>query len=248
MSLTRWLSGKTSKFVKEENGKMLKRTLCLLLALLMVFALVACGQKEEAPAAKEEETKTEAPKEEAKEEAATEEKEEAPAEDAAYAEEVVIGINKDVDTLNPMQSSSTIEGQMVYYCTHETLVYLDPETRELTGDIAESWDLSEDGLTYTFYLKKGIKFHNGEELKASDVKFSLERCAESATQKSRVALMESVEVIDDYTVEIKLSKVFLDFLYNLSQPNVSIVSEKAVTEMGDDGEKIGCGPYMNEEY
>ena len=172
----------------------------------------------------------------------------ATAEEPKYAEEIIIGIPRDIDTLNPMQSASLIEAQMVYYCTHETLVYLDPETREITGDIAESWDLSEDGLTYTFYLKKGIKFHNGEELKASDVKFSLDRCKESTAQKSRVALVESVSVVDDYTVEIKLSKVFLDFLYNLSQPNVSIVSEKAVTEMGDDGEKIGTGPYMNSEW
>ena len=166
------------------------------------------------------------------------------ADEPKYADTITIGIGKDISTLDPTLDASQIEAQMVFYCSHETLTYLNPETHKIQPDLAESWDISPDGLVYTFYLKKGVKFHNGEEMKASDVKFSLERARVSSTQKSRLSLVTDITVVDDYTIQITLSKVFLDFLYNLTQPNVSIFSEKAVNEIGDDGEMIGTGPYV----
>ena len=206
------------------------KILALLLAVVLVFGMVACG--ESAPAAEKAEK---VPAEEA-------------SADASYADTVVIGLSEAPATLNPIQDASLLSSQMLYYCTHETLIYFDPLTREFAPDVAESWDLSEDGLTYTFKLFQGIKFHNGDELKASDVKFSLERAAESKTQKSRLTFVESIDVIDDYTLSITMTYKFADAFFNLAQPNLAIVSEKAVTELGDDGEAVGTGPYYVTDY
>ena len=117
------------------------------------------------------------------------------ADEPKYADTVTIGIGKDISTLDPTLDASQIEAQMVFYCSHETLTYLNPETHKIQSDLAESWDISPDGLVYTFYLKKGVKFHNGEEMKASDVKFSLERARVSNTQKSRLNLVTDIAIV-----------------------------------------------------
>ena len=219
------------------------KILALLLAVVLAFGCTACGKTESAPAAEA------AP---AAEPVNALEKAEAPAPEvpaeASYADEVIIGIGGDVSNLNPIQDTSLIESQMLYYCTHQTLVYYDPLTHDFAPDVAESWELSDDGLTWTFKLYQGIKFHNGDELKASDVKFSLERAIGSSTQKSRVSFITAVDVIDDYTIAITMNAKFADAFYNLAQPNIAIVSEKAVTELGDDGEAVGSGPYYVTDY
>ena len=179
----------------------MKKILCIILALLFVLSMAACETTQEQPAA--------------------------PAGETKYAEEVVIGLAKDIDTLNPMQSTSTIEGQMVYYCTHETIVYLNPETKEIVGDIAESWDISDDGLVYTFYLKKGIKFHNGDIMTADDVVYSFERALASAATARMTASIESVTKIDDTHVLMKLKYSYGPIEGCLTNVNCAIVSKSA---------------------
>jgi len=131
--------------------------------------------------------------------------------------------------------------------------------------LAESWDISNDGETYTFHIRHGIKFHDGTELKAEDVAFSMKRLL--AIKKgfswlfSGVLVPENVTVIDDYTVEFKLNNAYAPFVPSLTQ--LFIVNKDLVManlqegdfgEFGDYGQAYlrdhdaGSGPYLPVRY
>jgi len=155
---------------------------------------------------------------------------------------------------------------------YDTLIFpnLDGSVRP---HLAETWDISDDFLTYTFYLRKGVKFHNGDELTAEDVVFSTERVFDIGegfayllqtkdAQGNIIAGIESVKAIDDYTVEFKLARPFGPFvpalvrLYILNKSQVMENIDKSDTmygDMGDYGKKwlltsdAGSGPYTVKE-
>jgi peptide/nickel transport system substrate-binding protein len=130
--------------------------------------------------------------------------------------------------------------------------------------VAESWDVSDDGLTWTFHLKEGIKFHNGSELTASDVAFSMNRMLEIGEGLAYVFLgtVDSVSAVDDYTVEFTLAKpsglflISLIRLYILDEQEVmeNIVTPGPYGDKGDYGKEYllthdaGSGPYMVREF
>ena len=163
-----------------------------------------------------------------------------------YKKEIIVGIAKDTDSIYPLQSASTIEGQMIFYSSHNTLVDKEVEGSEIVGDLAKTFEQIEPGI-YEFKLHDNVYFHNGELMTAKDVKFTYDRAMEGK-QATRLSMVKEVKMIDDFTVRIELKSPFQDFYYNLAQPNLSIISEKAVTEMGDEGEKIGTGPYIIEDW
>jgi ABC-type transport system substrate-binding protein len=135
----------------------------------------------------------------------------------------------------------------------------------LVPGLAERWDISDDGLEYTFYLRKGVKFHNGEELKADDVVYTFERMLNPKTGalnqdfitaiKGAMDMMEEktdklagLEVIDDYTIKITLESPFAPFLANIATPGVSIYNRKFTEEAGDQfgltpETTCGTGPF-----
>src|SRR5690606_37102252 len=106
-----------------------------------------------------------------------------------------------------------------------------------------------DELTYEFKLREGVKFHNGEPFKASDVKFTFERLLDPDTRADAKFLLEvidEVQVIDDYTVRIKTKAPFSPILAHLAHPVAAILNEKAVKEAGDAyGTRVavGTGPF-----
>ncbi len=114
---------------------------------------------------------------------------------------------------------------------------------ETTPLLAERYEVSDDGLTYTFFLRKGVKFHNGDELKADDVVFTIERDMASPYMAGNAGQIESAAKVDDYTVTIKLKAPYAPFMQSVN--NLFIVSERAITEGGDkySDKPIGTGPY-----
>jgi peptide/nickel transport system substrate-binding protein len=130
--------------------------------------------------------------------------------------------------------------------------------------LAESWDISPDGTTYTFHLKEGVKFHDGTDLKASDVVYSFNRLKEIGEGYAYLSTegVESVKAVDDKTVEFKLAKpsaLFLPSLVRLYIVNEALVTKNAKAEgpygaKGDYGKEwlqthdAGSGPYMVKEF
>lgn len=129
---------------------------------------------------------------------------------------------------------------------------MDPATLE--PDLAERWQSSPDGLTWTFHLRKGVQFHHGYgEVTAEDVAFSLRRAADPKVSAfaSNYAEVESVEAPDRYAVRLRLAKPvpsLLALVANYHGGNV--VSKKAVQELGDNfkTKPIGTGPFAFGEY
>ena len=112
------------------------------------------------------------------------------------------------------------------------LTVLDPKTLRPVGEIAESWVVSRDELTWTFKLRPGVKFHNGRVVIADDVKFSLERILDPklhASAAADLAPIGAIEVIDPHTVALKLKNRYGILPVALQEPAWSaIVPREAV--------------------
>jgi peptide/nickel transport system substrate-binding protein len=158
---------------------------------------------------------------------------------------------KIVEMMDPANSDANYNN-WVFVNVYETLVAPNREGTDLEPRLAESWDISEDGLVYTFHLRPGVKFHDGSPLKASDVVWTLNRLNDP--EKFWGWTMENVEGIrevDDSTVEITLkdpSAAFLSMLANFSAP---VLPQECVEEMGEEeffNHPIGTGPFKVAEW
>lgn len=115
--------------------------------------------------------------------------------------------------------------------------------------LAKSWEISDDGLTYTFHLQEGAKFQDGAPLTAADVKYSLDTARGEKSvnaQKQLFAKIASVDAVDDHTVKVTLSAPQGDFLYNMGWGDAVIVSEKNAATNGT--KPVGTGPYKLGEW
>jgi len=146
---------------------------------------------------------------------------------------------------------------------YDTLVFPNVEGG-VDPHVAEDWDVSDDALTWTFYLREGIKFHNGSELTAHDVAFSMNRLLEIGEGYAYVFLgtVDRVEALDDYTVQFDLavpSGVFLTslarlYILNEDQVTENTAAEGPYGEWGDYGRDwlltndAGSGPYTVKEF
>jgi peptide/nickel transport system substrate-binding protein len=147
---------------------------------------------------------------------------------------------------DPAETPGIITPFMVMYALHDAVVKPMPG-KPLAPSLAESWSISQDGLTYEFVLRKGVKFHNGDPLTSEDVKYSFERYrGTSAKQiKDRVA---TIETPDPHKVAFKLKAPWPDFLtfYGAATGAGWVVPKKYVEKVGEEGYKkapIGAGPY-----
>ncbi|MGB9775462.1 MAG: ABC transporter substrate-binding protein [Anaerolineae bacterium] len=137
---------------------------------------------------------------------------------------------------------------------YDTLVYQDPKTGEFVPGLAQKWEVSEDGQAYTFYLRRGVKFHDGTPFNAEAVRFNLERITspDLASQKARFMLgpYERTEVVDEYTVRIVLKEPFAPLLDSLSQVYLAMASPAAVQKWGSEYQlhQVGTGPFIFVEY
>jgi peptide/nickel transport system substrate-binding protein len=133
---------------------------------------------------------------------------------------------------------------------YETLVTLN-EDYEVTPMLAKSYEISEDGKTYTFTLREGIKFHNGKEMKSDDVVVSMEKWSESAVAKSNLGVHKWVAK-DEYTVELQVDKPSSVLMLVLAEPSqIAAIMPKEVVEAAGPGgvkEYVGTGPFKFEEW
>ncbi len=135
---------------------------------------------------------------------------------------VTSGAFSDAQILNPILQRDNASAEIVGLL-FSGLTYIGPPTGEPKGRLAESWQVSDDGLTYTFTLRRGVKFHDGHELTAEDVKFTYDAIFDpevNSPRRSTVAAAlagpDSIVVKDPYTVEFKLKQPYAPFLVNVA--------------------------------
>ena len=171
----------------------------------------------------------------------------ASAEGASARTDLNMVMTTDLNTLDPHNSNAIFESKVIRNL-FDALVEVDDETKEIVPALAESWEIAPDGESVTFKLRSGVKFHNGEDLKASDVKFSFERALEAPKVRSYSFAMKSMDVVDDSTVKLNLNYPYGSILSMVAK--IYIVSEKAVTDLGDEFSRkpVGTGAYSLVEW
>lgn len=151
----------------------------------------------------------------------------------------------DAVTLDPQKTNDSASANVMNQI-YDRLVKLNKDMK-IEPELAQSWK-QINSTTWQFNLRHGVKFSNGEELKASDVKFTFDRLLDPKTASPGafvLAPVSQVKVIDDYTVQIITKKPFAPILYNLSHTATSILNQKAVESEGSNyGQKpVGTGPF-----
>lgn len=135
-----------------------------------------------------------------------------------------------------MHQEQTFKVTIPMSTVYNSLVVFDPHGfPKIIGDLAKSWETSEDGLQWTFKLHEGVKFHDGDELKAADVKASWERIfsppkSVASPRRSLYQMIESIEAPDDYTVVFTLKYPSASFLSMIAHPANFIYAKKYLDE------------------
>jgi peptide/nickel transport system substrate-binding protein len=171
---------------------------------------------------------------------------------------LVVGQIAEPKSLDP-HAVTAVNDFRILVNIYDGLVRYKEGTLEVEPSLAESWDISEDGKTYTFHLRDGVTFHDGSPFNAEAVKFNFDRMLKEDhpfhdTGPFPLAFFFSsvaeVNAIDDLTVEFKLSEPYAPFLSNLAYPTGLIVSPAAVEEFGKDFGRhpSGTGAFKFEEW
>lgn len=149
--------------------------------------------------------------------------------------------------LDPTGGAASSIAEITLYNIYETLTKIRPDG-SVTPLLAESWEVSPDLTTYTFKLRKGIKFHNGEPFNAQAVKFSFDRAgAEKSTNKDkRTFAALTTNVVDEHTVVVLTKEIDPDFPFLMGQATSVIVEPKSAdTNMT---KPVGTGPYVLDNW
>lgn len=155
-------------------------------------------------------------------------------------------------TLDVMTTTTYATRQATFYFLEPLIAY--NENFDIVPMLADSWEISDDLVQYTFHLREGVPFHNGDEMKAEDVKASLERFAEVSPRSESFQNIDSIEIVDDYTIAINLSEPAPAFLPALASPiSYPAIMPKEIIEgkgVGDlsVADYIGTGPYRLESW
>ncbi len=179
----------------------------------------------------------------------------APAQQAAPAPSTAtfrIAIGVDPDTLDPAGQTTTTVQNIVDYMV-ETLVAMD-ESGKIVPQLAEKWEGSADGKTYTFTLRKGVKFHDGTDFNADAVKTAWERILNPNLQVPLRApfdknLVDTITAVDPSTLKVQLKTSFAPFVAMLAQSPLGIISPDTAKKFPEkyNEEPVGTGPYKFKE-
>jgi peptide/nickel transport system substrate-binding protein len=161
--------------------------------------------------------------------------------------------NQDIPHLDPHATAANTSFRQTYLIYDRLVTYNGTDT-EVKPMLATNWDVSEDGKTYTFYLRDDVKFHDGTPLTAEAVKYSFTRAIKigksAAGMFKKVIDENSFEIVNDHTIKIKLKKPFAPFVKTLGTVYGNIVNPKLAEHEGDDfgqtylaDKDMGSGPY-----
>jgi len=164
---------------------------------------------------------------------------------------LVIGATDEAADLDPHFQNALARQQRTQNI-YSYLVQADKDLR-IQPDLAEKWELSPDGKTITFSLRKGVKFHNGRELTSEDVKYSIDRIRDPNKASQGKALMASIEAVDTsdkYVAKIMLKEPDSGLLAAFASAWGAIVAKEEVEKGGGSLGKSdgGSGPYMIDEW
>jgi peptide/nickel transport system substrate-binding protein len=167
---------------------------------------------------------------------------------SASGGELVAALSAEPDQLDPHKTTAYASFQVLEN-VYDTLVQPD-ENLDMAPALAESWETSDDQLTWTFTLREGVTFHNGDELTADDVVYSYNRIIdEELANAYRFDAVESVEAADDQTVEITLNRAAPNLLAQIGAfKGMAIVHEENVTSGDVTRNPIGTGPFSLDSY
>lgn len=165
---------------------------------------------------------------------------------AAMAKDTLIVADQyDPTTMDPV-GHNDMPSSRACFELYDTLVFMGPDGKLVPG-LAEKWEFPSP-TEYKFYLRKGVKFHNGDEMKAEDVQYTIMRATtdKGAKIKSYSENVKDVKVIDDYTVVVYLKNPDFSFFSSLTHSWGSIVNKKVAKDCDDTGkvfEPVGTGPF-----
>lgn len=166
------------------------------------------------------------------------------ASETTYGGSVVVGIQQDIDSLDPHKATAAGTKEILFNI-FEGLVKPD-ENGNLICAVASDYEISEDGLVYTFTLRDNVKFHNGNVVTCEDVKYSLERVSgllDGTPLISTLATIQAVDILDDKTVQVTVGAANTELIY-------SFVAAIIPAGSGEDeaANPIGTGPFSFVSY
>lgn len=223
---------------------MKKRSLCLVLAGMMVFSLAACQKKQENPAP------TQGSPQATKDGQFEENTGAASGTGTGTKDTLTIALPVEPATLDPFEHSN----QNGFICTTlitEPLIKKNDDG-ELIPWLAESWEFTDD-TTLTMKLKTGVTFHDGSTMTAEDVRFTLCKLAESSFSKALFGSIdvENTKTVGDSAIEIKLLYPYAPLLEAFTTPRAGIISETIYNEMGGESfarHPVGTGPMQFKQW
>jgi peptide/nickel transport system substrate-binding protein len=174
--------------------------------------------------------------------------------DPVYGGELVIAKPTEPQFLDPQRDSGGPSAEVAVNVLECLLRFSDE--MELEPNLATSWEVSPDGLAYTFQIREGVKFHDGTDLDAEVVKFVFDRSIGAIDGKqsryySEIRALESVDVLGEFTVRLNLSEPYAPFINTMAHSGFAIFSPQALESMGeaDFGRApVGTGPFKVVEW
>jgi len=208
-----------------------------IMTLVLILVATACGPASEPPtvvptAASEESPAAETP--------------------ALAGGKLIYGLTLAPSGIDPHVNASSELG-IPLTSVYDTLVWQDLGGEFVPG-LAKSWEVSDDGLTYTFHLRDDAVFHDGTPFNAQAVKFNFDRIADPALKSQKAIFMlgpyESTEIVDDHTVKVHFKEPYAPFLDSASQVYLGMASPTAVEKWGADYQlhQVGTGPFIMKEH